>query len=260
MDKFNTLDVPARASALRQRLTSLAKLTYQRVLLLFSIVVSDSSPIYVVHRLLVFLHYSNHSTRSWARYGRCYYLAPEYNNPFDTILHWHDYPLAWINMANPLHQNWRAERSAALRDTGMTDAQFDAWLPALVLDTRVNIGNRSFMRTNHFLAAYDRAQVPDIPAFAYAATNRDDYLSELYTFCISNPAFVHQHLPTVQTNWLKRVMFNFPTDPNVILSRYAMGEPQQTAFIRIIMRVFTWQQVDAAFRDIMSRRPSGTIA
>jgi hypothetical protein len=184
----------------------------------------------------------------------------EYNNFFTNILHWNTYPLAWITMSTPPHDNWRAERNAALRDTGMNDVQFDAWLPTLALDTRVNRGNRSYMRTNNYLEAYDRVQVPDIRAFEYAATNKDDFLSELYTFCISSPEFVHQNLPIAQTNWLKRVVFKFPTDPNEILRRYAMGEPQQTEFIRRIMRVFTWQQVDIAFREVMSRRSSGVIA
>lgn len=184
----------------------------------------------------------------------------EYNNFFNNILHWQSYPLAWITMANPPYDNWRAERNAVLRDTGMTDAQFDAWLPTLALETRVNIGNRSFIKTNNYLDAYDRAQVPEIPAFEYAATNRDDYLSELYTFCISAPGFVHQHLPQAQTDWLKRVVFNFPSDPDVILRRYALGEPQQTEFIRRITRVFTWQQVDAAFQQVMSHSTSGVIA
>ena len=184
----------------------------------------------------------------------------EYNNFFNNILHWHSYPLSWITMTNPPYDSWRAERNAALLDTGMTAAQFDAWLPTLVLDTRVNIGTRSYMKTANYLEAYNRAQVPDIRAFEYAATNRDDYLSELYTFCISNPEFVHQHLSTAQTNWLKRVIFNFPTNPNDILRLYSIGEPQQTEFIRRIMRVFTWQQVDIVFREVMSRTTSGVIA
>ena len=185
----------------------------------------------------------------------------EYNNFFDNIIHWHQYPWAWITATSSTLATWQAERTALKTETGMNDIQLDTWLQALPMETRVNRNGRSYFRSRNFLEAYNTNQVPDIPAFEYAGSNRDDYLSELYTFCISNPGFVHQQLPSAQVTWLKRVMFNFPTDPNEILRLYAIGEPQQTEFIRRIMQVFTWQQVDAVFNQIMLSSPgSGTSA
>ncbi len=185
----------------------------------------------------------------------------EYNNFFNSIVHWHKYPWAWITATNSSFPSWQAERNPLKTETGMNDQQLDAWLPTLPMETRLNRNGRSYFRSTNYLDAYDTDQVPDIPGFEYGGSGRNEYLSELYTFCIYNPEFVYRQLPSAQITWLKRVMFNFPTDPNEILRQYAIGEPQQTEFIRRIMRVFTWQQVNDVFNQIMLISPgSGNSA
>jgi hypothetical protein len=181
----------------------------------------------------------------------------DYNYFFDNVLHWHRYSWGWITAPNSPFANWIAERNALLTETGMTSTQLDTWLGTLQMNARTNYGNRSYFRTNNFLEAYDKNQVPLIPAFEYASSNKDDYLSELYTFCISNPQFVHIHLPEDQIIWLKRVVFHIPTTPGELLRRYALNEPQQTQFIVRAARMFTWQQIESVFQQVMAANRVG---
>lgn len=174
----------------------------------------------------------------------------DYNHFFDNILHWRTYPWAWVTMANSPHASWQAERNALIAETGMTSAQLDAWLTSLPVDVRTNRNNRSYYRRGSFLEAFDTSQVPPIPSFDYAASNKDDYLSEVYTFCLSNPEFVHNNLPARQIEWLKNVVFHTPVSQSELMRLYALNEPQQTQFVTRASRMFTWEQIDTILQQV----------
>lgn len=186
----------------------------------------------------------------------------EFNDFFDNILHWRSYPWAWITASASPYPNWQAERKALITETGMTSAQLDTWLGTLPMNKRINRNNRSFFRGDNFLEAYDMDQVPTIPAFEYAASNKDDYLSELYTFCSSNPEFVHDNLPQKQIVWLKTSVFHTPATAGELSKMYALNEPQQTQFILNASRKFTWEQINDVWQQVMvrNRRAAGQLA
>jgi hypothetical protein len=179
----------------------------------------------------------------------------DYNDFFDNILHWHTYSWAWVTARSTI-STWQAERNSLMHEVQMDDAHLDAWLTSLQKGTRVTIGNRSYVRGDFHLESFEARQVPASNVFEYAATNKDDYLSEIYTFCVSNPEYMYRALPRPQVDWLRRVVFKTPLTTAELSSMYAMAEPEQSAFLQRASHVFTWEQINAIFNQVMVTRGS----
>jgi hypothetical protein len=184
---------------------------------------------------------------------------PDYNDFFDNILHWHTYSWAWIT-AHSTISTWQAERNDLMRAVQMDDTHLDTWLGSLQKGTRVTIGARSYVRGDYHLESFDANQVPANRVFEYAATNKDDYLSEVYTFCVSNPEYMYRALPRAQVDWLKRVVFHTPVTTAELSSMYAMAEPEQSVFLQRASRVFTWEHINAIFNQVMVTRGASQSA
>ncbi len=179
----------------------------------------------------------------------------DYNDFFDNILHWRTYSWAWITSQSTI-PTWQAERNSLKNEVQMDDAHLDTWLGGLQKGVRVTIGTRSYVRGDYHLESFAANQVPASSVFEYAATNKDDYLSEVYTFCVSNPEYMYRALPRPQVDWLRRVVFQTPVTTNELSRMYALAEPQQSMFLQRASRVFTWEQIDAIFNQVMATRGS----
>ncbi|HEY6112365.1 MAG TPA: DUF4157 domain-containing protein [Chthoniobacterales bacterium] len=180
---------------------------------------------------------------------------------FENIMHWHQYPWAWIK-ANPApYPNWAAERTRLRKETGFDDAQLDTWLAAFTPGTSVVIGDRTYFQdqSGNYLNVYETAQMPSGVEFEYARTNQGEYFAELYALAVSQPEFLSNALPKLQSAWLKRVVFHTPEDMTELAKQAALAEPARTEFIVRGSRLFTQDQLDALLNELLTRmRQPGT--
>jgi hypothetical protein len=185
---------------------------------------------------------------------------------FENLLHWHDYPWAWITARTSTHSTWQAERTRLRNALGFTDTQLDAWLSNLVVDRPVIEGDYTYVKRSHtrggtsfYLQSYRTTEVPAGREFEYAREKRGEYLAELYALAVSRPEFLHTTLPTNQVTWLKREIFQTPTNLSELAREVALPEPYQTQFILLGSRLFTWVQLNSLLNMLTTEsRQEGT--
>jgi len=179
---------------------------------------------------------------------------------FSQVLHWKDFPWAWITSPAPRHANWQAERDSLRAELAFNETQLDTWLASLQPNTPVRVGARTYTRDaggsgggSRFLSSVDQTQLPAGVEFEYARTNHGEYLAELYTFAISRPEFLHNVLPPAQVQWLKRIVFRTPATQAEWARQLAVRNVPPNLFIRLL-RVFTWEQAQPILDEIMAQQ------
>jgi hypothetical protein len=71
---------------------------------------------------------------------------------------------------------------------------------------------------------------------------------------------MYRALPRPQVDWLRRVIFKTPLTTAELSSMYAMAEPEQSAFLQRASHVFTWEQINTIFNQVMVTRGSSHSA
>ena len=177
---------------------------------------------------------------------------------FETIMHWHDYSWYWVTTPPASNPNAVADRARLRAETGMDDAQLNAWLTGLPQNTPVVLGTRTYQRyapggVDRFLLSFDSTQMPAGREFEYAKTDQGEYLAELYALAISRPEFLHTTLPAAQLAWLKRSLFHIPEDLQALAQRTSLPAALQAELVTRGSRLFTWEQLDALMDELTNK-------
>ncbi len=103
---------------------------------------------------------------------------------------------------------------------------------------------------------YRSGRVSRGPEFVYARSNKGDYFSEVYTFALSRPDWLHGQLPPEQIVWWKRNIFNVPVDREEWTRQIGTSRPVPPDFFDRVERLFTWPQIRPLLDQILAPRPA----
>lgn len=182
---------------------------------------------------------------------------------FNQIMDWRQYSFSRITTAGAIPgaaDYLRQERERLCTELGFInagkcdEARLTQWLNSLQPAGQVTQGQRTYIQDldKHFIYSIPTARVPQGPEFWYAlgSSVREDYLTELYAFAVSNPEFVNSVLPPDQVTWLKEVVFHTPE----LLAEFkyiAVPEPVQARFLVQSRRLFTRDQLNALLNMLL---------
>ena len=189
---------------------------------------------------------------------------------FQTLLDWNNWTLLNVHATPAAHPDWAAQRAEARARAGGSEAEFDAFIATIDVAVAALGGSLSTPPVARggfdwvastggtpLLVTYRSGRVSRGPEFAYARSSKGEYFSEVYTFAVSRPEWLHGQLPPDQIVWWKRNIFNVPINREEWARQIATSRPIPPDFFDRVEHLFTWPQIRPLLDQVITPPPAG---